>query len=75
MTDKTTPPCLQALDLGDVARIVQAVFPDYSLCECARMVAVLVPTTGCVCSLCAPGIYPDCVRDIIAPPGDAASAA
>lgn len=53
---------LDELDLAHVAKILNDVFPHFSLCECARMVAELAPETGCVCSLCAPGTYPGCVR-------------
>ena len=55
---------LDELDLHDVATILQGVYPDYSLCECARMASVFAPKEGCVCSICEPGTYPDCVRDL-----------
>lgn len=62
MTSKTARLNLDELDLGEVAEILNGVFPRFSLCECARMVADLAPETGCVCSLCAPGTYPGCVQ-------------
>lgn len=64
-------PCLEALDLRDVARILNSVFPHYSLCACARMAAAFAPGEGCVCSLCPPGTYPDCVHGKDAPPAAA----
>lgn len=62
MTRKSLQMDLDELDLAHVAKILNDVFPHFSLCECARMVADLAPETGCVCSLCAPGTYPGCVR-------------
>jgi hypothetical protein len=62
MTCKITRLTLDELDLGHVAEILNDVFPHYSLCDCARMAAEFAPETGCVCSLCAPGTYPACVR-------------
>jgi len=53
---------IDELDLKDVAQILRTVYPQYSLCECARMAAVFAPDEGCVCTLCGPGTYPDCVR-------------
>ena len=55
-------PCLEALDLRDVARFLQSVFPRYSMCECARMAAAFAPPQDCVCSLCAPDVFPGCVQ-------------
>ena len=69
MTRDDPIPCLEALDLHDVARILTSVFPHFSLCQCARMAAEFAPAQGSVCSLCAPGVYPDCVRH--EQPGDA----
>lgn len=62
MTRDDAIPCLEALDLRDIARILTSVFPHFSLCECARMAAEFAPAQGSVCSLCAPGVYPACVR-------------
>ncbi|MFO1132034.1 MAG: hypothetical protein U1E16_08500 [Hyphomicrobiales bacterium] len=47
-----------------MAKILNAVFPHYSLCECARMASAFAPEDGCVCSLCAAGTYPACVRGV-----------
>lgn len=53
---------IDELDLKDVAMILKQVYPQYSLCDCARMAAAFAPAQGCVCSLCAAGTYPGCVR-------------
>lgn len=63
MISEDVIPCLEALDLRDVARILNSVFPHYSLCECARMAAAFAPRHACVCSLCAPGVFPGCVQE------------
>lgn len=62
MTREDVIPCLKALDLGGVARILNSVFPHYSLCECARMAAAFALQQDCVCSLCAPDVFPGCVQ-------------
>lgn len=53
---------IDELDLKDVALILNQVFPRYSLCDCARMAAMFAPEVGCVCTLCGPGTYPNCMR-------------
>ena len=53
---------LDELDLRQIANILKRVYPHYSLCQCARMAADFVPEAGCVCTICAPGTYPGCIR-------------
>jgi hypothetical protein len=62
MTHHRHPLPFDKVDLKDVAKILRDVYPQYSLCECARMAAEVVPEEGCVCSLCGPGMFPACVR-------------
>lgn len=62
MTDDTGTPCLEHLDLRQVAKILNAIFPRYSLCDCARMTAGFAPHDRSVCTLCPPGTYPACVK-------------
>ena len=62
LTDETPTPCLEHLDLRQVAKILNSVFPHYSLCDCARMVADFAPHDRSVCTLCPPGTYPACVK-------------
>jgi hypothetical protein len=54
-------PNLDVLDLASVARILQQVHPQYTLCECARLAAAFAPAEGCTCSMCPPGTYPGCM--------------
>ena len=62
MTSKTARLKLDELDLAHVAQILTGVFPHLSPCDCARMASAFAPASGCICSLCAPGTYPGCVR-------------
>lgn len=61
-TEDTGTACLKPLDLRQVANILNAVFPHYSLCDCARMAADFAPHERSRCSLCPPGTYPACVE-------------
>ena len=64
MTENAERLNLDAIDLAQVAKILKDVYPQYSMCECARMAAEFAPDEGCVCSLCGPDIYPGCVRKV-----------
>lgn len=51
---------LDEFDLGEVAKILNSVFPKVTLCEFVEMLAAVTAHLKTTCSLCGPSKFPAC---------------
>lgn len=52
---------LETIDIGSIAVYLHSLYPKYSRCELVMMLASVAPVENCICRLCNPERFPDCL--------------